>query len=86
MHAQCGGSGTLTRYSGYAIQATQPNSTSAAPLASAISSLVLDDVTACSFTPGPVSVDLNAVQMALQLTRSGETVSLYSQVHTPNNP
>jgi len=80
------GSGTLTRYSGYAIQATQPNSTSAAPLASAASSLVLDDVTACSFTPGPVSVDLNAVQMALQLTRSGETVSLYSQVHTPNNP
>jgi MSHA biogenesis protein MshO len=80
------GSGTLTRYSGYAIQATQPNSTSAAPLASATSSLVLDDVTACSFTPGPVSVDLNAVQMALQLTRSGETVSLYSQVHTPNNP
>ncbi len=80
------GTGTLTRYSGYAIQATQPSSTSGSPLSSATSSLVLDDVTSCTFTPGPVSVDLNAVQLALQLTRSGETVSLYSQVHAPNNP
>jgi MSHA biogenesis protein MshO len=80
------GTGTLMRYSGYAIQASQPSSTSALPLASATSSLVLDDVTACTFTPGPVSADLNAVQIALQLSRSGETVSLYSQVHAPNNP
>jgi MSHA biogenesis protein MshO len=80
------GTGTLTRYSGYAIQATQPSSTSTSPLSTATSSLVLDDVTSCTFTPGPVSADLNAVQIALQLTRSGETVSLYSQVHAPNNP
>ncbi|HEX4584373.1 MAG TPA: type II secretion system protein [Burkholderiaceae bacterium] len=80
------GTGTLTRYSAYAIQATQPNSTTGAPLSSASSSLVLDDVTSCTFTPGAVSVDLNAVQIALQLTRNGETVSLYSQVHAPNNP
>ena len=80
------GTGTLKRYSGYAIQASQPSATSGAPLSSATSSLVLDDVTGCTFTPGPASVDLNAVQMALQLTRSGETVSLYSQVHAPNNP
>ena len=80
------GTGTLKRYSGYAIQASEPSATSSAPLSSATSSLVLDDVTGCTFTPGPASVDLNAVQMALQLTRSGETVSLYSQVHAPNNP
>jgi MSHA biogenesis protein MshO len=80
------GTGTLTRYSGYAIQATQPSSTSTSPLSTATSSLVLDDVTSCTFTPGPVSADLNAVQIALQLTRSGETVSMYSQVHAPNNP
>jgi len=80
------GTGTLMRYSGYAIQASQPSSTSAAPLASATTSLVLDDVTTCTFTPGPVSADLNAVQTTLQLTRSGETVSMYSQVHAPNNP
>jgi MSHA biogenesis protein MshO len=82
-----GGTGTLTRYSGYAIQATQPASTSTAPLSTATSSLVLNDVTSCSFTPGSVAVDLNAVQIAMQLTDSnGETVSLYSQVHTPNSP
>jgi MSHA biogenesis protein MshO len=80
------GTGTLTRYSGYSIQAAQPNSIAGAPLAAATNSLVLDDVSACTFTPGPVSVDLNAIQIALQLTRSGETVSLYSQTHTPNNP
>jgi MSHA biogenesis protein MshO len=81
------GTGTLTRYSGYAIQATQPASTSTAPLSTATSSLVLGDVSSCSFTPGPISVDLNAVQMQLQLTDSnGETVSLYSQVHAPNSP
>ena len=80
------GTGTLMRYSGYAIQAAQPNSTVGAPLASATSSLVLDDVSSCAFTPGSVSVDLNAIQMTLQLTRSGETVALYSQVHAPNNP
>jgi MSHA biogenesis protein MshO len=80
------GTGTLTRYSGYAIQGAQPSSTSSSPLSGATSSLVLDDVTSCTFTPGPVSADLNAVQIALQVTRSGETVSLYSQVHAPNNP
>jgi len=80
------GSGTLTRYSGYAIQASQPNSTAAAPLSTATSSLALDDVTSCSFMPGSVSVDLNAVQLTLQLSRNGETVSLYSQAHTPNTP
>jgi hypothetical protein len=31
-------------------------------------------------------VDLNAVQISLQLTRNGETVTLYSQTHTPNSP
>lgn len=84
--ANAAGTGTLMRYWGYPIQAAQPNSTGGGPLASASSSLVLDDVSGCTFTPGPVSVDLNAVQTELQLTRSGETVSLYSQVHAPNNP
>jgi len=81
-----GGTGTLTRYSGYAIQSGQPASTSTTPLSTASSSLALDDVTSCSFTPGPASVDLNAVQISLQLTRNGETVTLYSQAHTPNSP
>jgi MSHA biogenesis protein MshO len=80
------GTGTLMRYSGYAIQAAQPNSTLAAPLVGATSSLALDDVTSCRFTLGPISVDLNAVQIQLTLTRSSESVSLYSQVAAPNSP
>jgi MSHA biogenesis protein MshO len=81
------GTGTLVRYYGYPIQATQPNAVASGPLSTASSSLVLSDVTACTFAPGAVSVDLNAVQVTLQLTDSnGETVSLYSQAHTPNSP
>ncbi|HEX7139462.1 MAG TPA: hypothetical protein VF219_16535, partial [Vicinamibacterales bacterium] len=76
----------LTRYSGYAIQGSQPSATTGAPLSTATSSLVLDDVSGCTFTPGQVSADLNAIQTTLQLTRNSETVSLYSQVHAPNNP
>jgi len=85
--ANASGTGTLTRYSGYAIQATQPTSVSSSPLSTATSSLVLANVSGCSFTPGAVSVDLNAVQITLQLTdANGETISLYSQPHTPNSP
>jgi MSHA biogenesis protein MshO len=80
------GTGTLMRYSGYTIQGAQPNSTVGSPLSTATSSLVLDDISGCTFTPGSVAVDLNAIQITLQLTRNGETVSLYSQVHAPNNP
>lgn len=82
-----GGTGRLVRYYGYPIQATQPASATAAPLASATNSLVLANVSSCSFSPGAVSVDLNAVQITLQLADSNaETVSLYSQSHTPNSP
>jgi MSHA biogenesis protein MshO len=82
-----GGTGRLVRYYGYPIQALQPASTASAPLATAGSSLVLANVSSCSFAPGAVSVDLNAVQITLQLADSNaETVSLYSQAHTPNSP
>lgn len=82
-----GGTGRLVRYYGYPIQASQPASLAAAPLSTATSSLVLANVSACTFTPGAVSVDLNAVQITLQLADSnGESVTLYSQAHTPNSP
>lgn len=80
------GTGTLTRYSGYAVQATQPSSTSSAPLSTATSGLVLNNVSACSFTPGSAQVAVNALQVALQLTNSGDTVTLYSQINAPNGP
>jgi len=80
------GSGTITRYYGYTPQASQPTSVGAAPLSGASQSLVLNDLSACAFTPGTSQVDLNAIQVNLQLTRSGEAVTLYSQVETPNGP
>jgi len=80
------GGGTLTRYYNYSPQASQPVATNAAPLSSASQSLLLDDVSACSFTPGSAQVDLNALQVSLQLTRNGESVTLYSQLVTPNGP
>lgn len=80
------GTGTLTRYYGYTPQAGQPASTAAAPLSGASQSLVLDDVSACGFTLGSAQVDLNALQISLQLSRNGESVTLYSQVITPNGP
>ncbi len=80
------GTGTITRYYGYAPQAAQPTSTGAAPLSGASQSLVLNDVSSCGFTPGSAQVDLNALQINLQLTRSGESVTLYSQVNSPNGP
>lgn len=81
-----GGTGTLTRYYGYAPAAVQPSSTAAAPLSTASQSLLLNNVSSCAFTVGSAQVDLNALQINLQLTKGGETVTLYSQVITPNGP
>ena len=50
--AGAGGTGTLRRYTGYAIQATQPTNTGAAPLSTLSgsgNSLLADKVQACSF-------------------------------------
>ena len=80
------GAGTLTRYYGYTPTATQPNSVTSAPLSSASNSLVLKDVSSCTFTPGTAQTDLNSMQINLQLTNNSESVTLYSQVITPNGP
>jgi len=80
------GTGTLTRYYGYTPTATQPNSVTSAPLSSASNSLVLKDVSSCTFTSGAAQTDLNSMQINLQLTNNSESVTLYSQVITPNGP
>ena len=80
------GSGRITRYSGYALQAAQPASTAAAPLSTATQSLVLDKVSGCSFETSAVLANSNAVALTLQLTDSGETVTLYGQTYMENTP
>jgi MSHA biogenesis protein MshO len=81
-----GGSGRLDRYSGYALQATQPSSTIAAPLSGAARALLLDNVSGCSFETSAVLTNANAIALTLQLTDSNETVTLYSQVYLENTP
>jgi len=81
-----GGSGRLDRYSGYALQATQPSSTTTAPLSTASHALVLDKVSGCSFESSAVLANADANALTLQLTDSGETVTLYAQVYLGNTP
>ncbi|MCX8003694.1 MAG: prepilin-type N-terminal cleavage/methylation domain-containing protein [Burkholderiaceae bacterium] len=80
------GSGRLERFSGYALQATQPTSTAAAPLAGAARSLVLDRVSGCSFTIDAALANANAVALSLRLADGGESVTLYAQVYLGNTP
>jgi MSHA biogenesis protein MshO len=80
------GSGRLDRYSGYALQATQPASTTSAPLSTATRALVLDKVSGCSFETSAVLANANAAALTLQLTDAGETVTLYAQVYLGNTP
>ena len=81
-----GGTGRLDRYSGYALQATQPSSTTITPLSTATRTLMLDDVSGCSFETSAVLANANAAAITLQLTDGGETVTLYSQVYLRNTP
>ena len=78
------GSGSLTRWSGYAIQAGQPT----AKPATAVSALLANKVSACSFTydPNVVAQRSGLVTMRLAIRESGETVSLYSAAHVNNEP
>lgn len=79
------GTGTLTRYWGYAIQPGQPTAlatlTSVNPPA-----LLASKVSACSFSYGAVGQRLSLVTMNLGITESGETVTLYSATHVSNVP
>jgi len=80
------GTGTLMRYSGYDIQATQPNDTGAAPLSSATNHLAVDKINACHFELGNTLTTLDQVLIRLQLTANGETETLFAQVHLVNTP
>jgi len=80
------GSGRLDRYSGYALQATQPSSTTTTPLSTATRALLVDKVSGCSFETSAVLANANAAALTLQLTDTGETVTLYAQVYLGNTP
>lgn len=84
-----GASGTLTRYSGYAIAPNQANRDSDAELlaAGASSTLIANRIGACSmaYTPGTAQ-RAGLVSLAIDVAEAGETISLLHQVHVDNVP
>jgi MSHA biogenesis protein MshO len=79
--------GTLTRYTGYAIQSTEPTSAVALGAAGAASGLIASDVAACSFTYQPGTPQRNALAtLKVQVTQSGESVQLLNVVQVVNAP
>ena len=74
---------TLTRYTGYGFNASQPD-----PPTGGSSAVLARDVTACSFDFNPATVAARYALASLQisLSRNSETVSLYHAVHVDNLP
>lgn len=75
------GNGVITRYSDYpiaAVQSTAPGGTS---------SLVANNVTACTFTYDAGAPTRGAlVTIAITISEEGEDVRLLEQIHVPNTP
>ena len=79
--------GTLVRYTGYSIAATQMTSAAALASAGAASAKVAADVAACAFTYTSGTAQRNALAtLTIQLTRSGESVQLLQEVQMVNAP
>lgn len=75
--------GTLTRYSGYGMTASQPN-----PPLGGSSAVLARNVSACSFSfdPAAVAARYALVTLRISLQSQGETVTLYHSVHVDNLP
>lgn len=78
--------GTITRYEGYNIQATQPTNGAAAPLSSAASAVLLENVTGCSFGYTAIDTSHGLVTLTIQIEQDGESVTLYHVVNVENRP
>lgn len=85
-----GGTGSLRRYGGYAIQSAQPTNAAAAPLATLAgnnNALLASNVESCAFVyNGGSSARNGLLTLTLKLTSGGESVTLMHQVHLDNSP
>ncbi len=88
-------SGVLRRFSGYAIQGSQPTALSGGQLVTAsgnVSGAILASDVVCATGAGDLGTgfDVRATDsllgMRIQLRSSGESVSLYREVHVDNAP
>lgn len=81
--------GTLTRYSGYAIDASQANRDSHGELIAngATASLMANQLAGCAFVYTPGTAErAGLVTLEIAVSAQGETVSLLSQAHVDNVP
>ena len=73
--------GELRRYWNYGIAAAQ-----ATPPVTSNTALLANNIGSCSFTYTPSGSRTGVVGLAVQVTRSGESVRLFQQVHVNNAP
>jgi len=79
--------GTLTRYTGYSVSATQPSSAAVLAAAGAVAGSVATNVGACTFTYTAGTAErVGMATLSLQLTSGGQSVQLLQQVHLVNAP
>jgi MSHA biogenesis protein MshO len=79
--------GTLTRYSGYTINATQPVSAASLSAAGATSGVVATNVAGCQFTyASGTSKRVGMASLLLQMANNGQEVQLLQQTHLVNAP
>ncbi|ADE12826.1 PulJ/GspJ family protein [Sideroxydans lithotrophicus] len=75
------GTGTLTRYWAYGF-----NSNQASPPLAGTSAILADKVSACNFVYNTSNARNSLVAVSLTITRGGESVSLYQEIHMNNIP
>lgn len=80
------GTGTLRRYWGYGIAAAQPTAFGAGS-----SALIAENVSACNIVYGSLGATNpytrnGVIGIVLGLTRAGETINLYHEIHVDNMP
>jgi MSHA biogenesis protein MshO len=79
--------GLLTRYSGYAISATQPISAATLTAAGAVSGVVASNVVGCQFTYAAGTAQrVGMATLLLQMSSGGQQVQLLQQAHLVNAP
>jgi MSHA biogenesis protein MshO len=81
------GPGRLRLYTGYKTTAADWGATAPAAAPAGSGSLLVDNVSACSFAyVTGVSASNGLVTLRLSITRKGETITLHHQIHIDNVP
>lgn len=77
---------TITRYTSYTIQNSQPNDVNAAPLSTANKGILTNKVQSCTFNYTDGLNSRNAiVSVLITLENDGEKVTLYGDTYVPNS-